>query len=534
MTWPPLLSVLIPAVGGQGGGVLSEWIVDAADLDEYRVHGTSIPGVAQRTGSTTYYVELATARGDRDHDSEPVFCLYPVPGALDVLVAPEFLEVGRMLELGFVSPERTTVIASTHRLYSIHEKIATGDAIYPFEELARGAAAGSRRLIAFDALALAREHGTEANAVLLGALAGSGALPIRDDAYRQAIERRGVAVKSNLVGFDVGLQRAGTATTSMAAGAAGASGGNAVLTEEAPAAPTAIETTLPAELAGEFGAEVTAMPEAVRPVVVTAIRRLVDYQDRAYARRFLERLRPFAALDTELGSLVARHLAVLMTYEDAVRVAELKTRWGRFERIRAETRAGDGALVVTDYLKPDLDEIWGVLPRRLVAPFVRWAERRWPHGRPTLGQHVRTTTVTGYLRVRMLAWLRPLRPVSYRFHEEQARIEGWLDAVRRAAAGDLELARELARAAQLVKGYGDVRRRMGALFERLLASAGHATEVETRRGGGAPVAAALARRFRELVLTGPDGEAEVEALASRTLALLEAGDRTGALAALTI
>jgi len=49
---PGLVSLLIPAVGGQGGGVLSEWIVEAAGLDGYRVHGTSIPGVAQRTGST--------------------------------------------------------------------------------------------------------------------------------------------------------------------------------------------------------------------------------------------------------------------------------------------------------------------------------------------------------------------------------------------------------------------------------------------------------------------------------------------------
>ena len=53
-------AVLIPAVGGQGGGVLSEWLVEAALLDGHAVHGTSIPGVAQRTGSTTYYVEIAT------------------------------------------------------------------------------------------------------------------------------------------------------------------------------------------------------------------------------------------------------------------------------------------------------------------------------------------------------------------------------------------------------------------------------------------------------------------------------------------
>ena len=155
--------------------MLSEWIVEAAALDGYRAQGTSIPGVAQRTGSTTYYVELLA---DRAATEDPAFSLYPVPGALDVLLAPEYLEVARMIEAGFVSPGRTTVVCSTHRLYTIHEKTATGRAIYPRERLDALARASARRLIAFDALALARERSTEVNAVLLGALAGSGALPI--------------------------------------------------------------------------------------------------------------------------------------------------------------------------------------------------------------------------------------------------------------------------------------------------------------------------------------------------------------------
>src|SRR5437762_1917922 len=180
-----LVSLLIPAVGGQGGGVLSEWIVEAAALDGYRAQGTSIPGVAQRTGSTTYYVELVT---DRDATEDPAFSLYPVPGALDVLLAPEFLEVGRMIEAGFVSPGRTTVVCSTHRLYTIHEKTATGGAIYPRERLDALARATARRLVALDALVVARERGTEVNAVLLGALAGSGALPVGVQAFRKAIE----------------------------------------------------------------------------------------------------------------------------------------------------------------------------------------------------------------------------------------------------------------------------------------------------------------------------------------------------------
>src|SRR5213076_103727 len=191
----------------------------------------------------------------------------------------------------------------------------------------------------------------------------------------------------------------------------------------------------------------------------------------------------------------------------------------RFERIRREKGAQRGEIVVTDFLKPDLDEIYGVLPYRLVAPFARWAERRWPHGRPALGQHVKTTTVLGYLRVWLLTLLRPLRPISYRAHAEHARMDRWL-------------ALEVARGAQLMKGYGDVRRRMTAHVERLLESVMRAGECEAANGGGFEASRELATRYRTLVLRGPDAEARAVALADRVLARLTAADRRGALASL--
>ena len=518
MTDRQLLSLLIPAVGGQGGGVLLEWIVDAALADGYPVHGTSIPGVAQRTGSTTYYVELSTERGRTEEDGAPIFSLYPVPGALDVLLAPEFLEVGRSIELGFPSPARTTVIASTHRLYSIHEKIATGRGIYSIERLHTAARAFSHTLIAFDALALAREHGTEANAVLLGALAGSGALPLSGDAYREAIRARGVQVDASLRGFEAGL-----AVAARAAGAAGGGEGSrgfgtplAPDPSPPPAAPATQSATSP-----DMERMTAGFPAELRPVLRQAIARLIDYQDRAYAERYLERLRPVVrAGDLELSRVVARHLAVWMTYEDAIRVAQLKTRAGRFERIRRDTGAQAGEIVVTDFLKPDLDEIYGVLPYRLVASFARWAERRWPHGRPALGQHVRTTTVSGYLRVWLLTLLRPLRPISYRAHEEHARIDRWLAVVARCATWDGALASEVARAAQLVKGYGDVRRRMVGHFDRVLETVLRLAEREAATGGDFEASRSLAARYRTLVLEGPESEARAAALAAETLARL--------------
>jgi indolepyruvate ferredoxin oxidoreductase beta subunit len=529
---PTVLSLLIPAVGGQGGGVLSEWIVDAAALDGFRVHGTSIPGVAQRTGSTTYYVELLTDRGATE---DPAFSLYPVPGALDVLLAPEYLEVARMIEAGFVSPARTTVVCSTHRLYTIHEKTATGRAIYPRERLDAVARATARRLVAFDALTVARERGTEVNAVLLGALAGSGALPVSAAAFRKAIESRGVAVAANLAGFDIGLELSRSPDSSDTA-MVGDNSANEGVRGKPVVAPSVSEGVR----GGRYGSpdsigkpqgspnqlHIPPMPPAVRAIVEHALPRLTDYQDTEYARRYLARLRPFVDHEA-VAAIVARHLATWMTYEDAIRVAQAKTRSARFARIRAEARAGDGVIDVTDYLKPDLDEIWGILPHRLVAPFARWAQRRWPHGRPTLGQHVRTTTVTGYLRVWLLARLRVLRPVSWRARIENERIDRWLAGVERALAYDEALAREVAQLARLIKGYGDVRRRLTSLFDTGLALALQVGQEETRRGGGVAVATALIERFRSGVLDGPDGELRAAALATAATARAAAGDVDG-------
>jgi indolepyruvate ferredoxin oxidoreductase beta subunit len=125
--------------------------------------------------------------------------------------------------------------------------------------------------------------------------------------------------------------------------------------------------------------------------------------------------------------------------------------------------------------------------------------------------------VSGFLRVWLLARLRRLRPISYRAHHEHALMAEWLGAVERAARLDYGLACEVARAAQLVKGYGDVRRRMVEAFRALLAAVAAAAAVDP---GAAP---ALAEEMRRLSLQGPDGEAAAGAAAARALERLRAG-----------
>jgi indolepyruvate ferredoxin oxidoreductase beta subunit len=371
------------------------------------------------------------------------------------------------------------------------------------------------------------------NAVLLGALAGSGALGVGAAAFRKAIESRGVAVAANLAGFDIGLTLARTSDQTAAVSVADNSANEGVWGKPQ-GSPNQTDGVWgkPQRSLDEFAPTIASMPPPVRAIVEQALPRLVDYQDLEYARRYLSRLRPFVQREA-VGAIVARHLATWMTYEDAIRVAQAKTRAARFARIRAETRAGDAVIEVTDYLKPDLDEIWGILPHRLVAPFARWAQRRWPHGRPTLGQHVRTTTIAGYMRIWLLARLRVLRPISWRARVEDERIERWLATVERALAWGDAPAREVAQLARLVKGYGDVRRRLASLFDMALALAHDMGEAETRRGGDVVIVTALLERFRTSVLEGPDGEARAATLATAASARAAAGDLDGIRALVT-
>jgi indolepyruvate ferredoxin oxidoreductase beta subunit len=270
-------------------------------------------------------------------------------------------------------------------------------------------------------------------------------------------------------------------------------------------------------------------PEALHPVLGEALARLIDYQDARYAALFLERVRRVRALDPagRLTRVFARGLAVWMTYEDAIRVADLKTRRGRFERIRREQAAPEGSvMVVTDYLKPDLDELYGLLPAVIGAPIARWAERRWPEGRPTIGQHVKTTTVLGFLRVWLLARLRGLRPFSLRRRREFALMSRWEDAVLAAAALDEALACEVAELATVVKGYGEVRRRLSAALARLLdESVRPVIEADRRAALGFAAATRIVREGRGRLLT--DESASNPPLPSGLRDPLPGGERAG-------
>ncbi|MCB2102066.1 MAG: indolepyruvate oxidoreductase subunit beta family protein [Rhodobacterales bacterium] len=429
MTAERPLCLQIAALGGQGGGVLTDWLTEAARHAGYPAQATSIPGVAQRTGATTYYFELYP---EKDPPAPPLFSLFPDTDDLALMAALEPTEAGRALERGLITG-RTTVITARDRIYSTDEKMKAGDGRVPAGRMMDALQASAAGLIALDVEDLARRSGGQGNAVLFGAIIGAGVLPLGPDDARDAIAAGGKAVDSNLAGFEAGLEAAKR-------------GGDGPARD-----PDLVYDPVPDALAGELDG----VPEALRPIVGHGLARLLDYQDAAYARHYRARLAPFLAADEGLAREVARRLAAWMAAEDVIRVAQLKTKPGRLARIRGELGIGpDEPLRVYDYLKPGAEEVAHVLPDPLAKAILATGL-----GRKGIGLRLPSAHPVGFGLLKLMAALRPLRRRSHGFGKEQAAIEQWLAAVTAAAAVDPALARDTAELAVWARGYGPVRQR---------------------------------------------------------------------------
>ena len=510
------LTVLIAALGGEGGGVLTDWIVAAAESQNFPVQSTSIPGVAQRTGATTYHIEMVptptlpspASGGGLGRGRRPVLGLAPGVGDVDLVVASELMEAGRAIASGYITPSRTTTIASSSRSYLVTERMAMGDGRYDDGKLVAAVEKNSQKSLLLDLETIARESGAMINAVMLGTIAGAGALPIPAEAFEAAIRADGKAVNANLRGFRAGF--------------AAALGGSRAKTEP----PKRVQA--PSSSLAAMEAEIATMPEAARAFMTEGVRRLANYQDLAYARLYLDRLTPTREADAKAGAdgkllcETARHLAVRMSYEDVIRVAQVKIDPSRFARIESGmSLKPEQTFTVTEFLKPGVEEFCSVLPPWLARPLLDLAERFPGFGRAHWGMEINTGSIFGYLRFFMLAKLRGYRRKTSRYQDEQRTIELWLSMIAQAAPLAADLALEIAECARLIKGYGDTHKRGIAnyrLIERELIVPALAGSISPRQA-----AEALANA-RTAALLDPEGEAlskclaDIEAQAGRRIA----------------
>jgi indolepyruvate ferredoxin oxidoreductase beta subunit len=342
---------------------------------------------------------------------------------------------------------------------------------------------------------LAARSGTVISAVLFGALAGSGVLPLPRAACEEAIRKGGRGAEASLRGFTAGYSHA--------------------CGEAQPANPEEVKRwrAVPSDRVRKT------FPGETHPILEEGVARMTDFQDRDYANLYLDRLEPIAKLDREQGGgatgyrltgETGRFLALWMSYEDLIRVADLKSRRSRFERVRAEVQAKPHEPVhIIEYLKPGVEEAAAVLPPFLSKRLLAWTEKRGLTHKLNVGIYLKSTSVMGFLMLRLLAALRPLRRMTARYADEQALIERWLRTIADAGARDLRLALEIALCGRLIKGYGDTNRRAKASFLRILDTLVESSALQDDRARAAAISKA-----REAALADPEGRGLENSLAT--------------------
>ena len=511
-----VIKLAILAVGGQGGGVLSDWIVGAAERSGYVAQSTSVAGVAQRTGATIYYVEMAPDTGRL-----PVFALSPSPGDVDILIAAELMEAGRAIMRGFVTPERTTLIASSHRIAAVSEKVHPGDGRASSPTVAATAELAAKRFVSFDMEKIAAESGTMISASLFGALAGSGVLPFPRSAYEETVGASGRGVKQSLSAFSKAFERAagGMAPPSAPVVAQGGPADVAAVHLPMRSAPPAAasaggESTQSQKVRGPNSllqnwqalvARVEALPEPVHDMATRGLRKVVDFQDLAYGAEYLDLLSRAVALDDAgrghaLSIAAAKHLANALTYDDIIRVADLKTRSSRGARVKREVGVAQGAVLqVTEYFHPRVEEFCGTMP----AGLGRYIEARprlsaFIDRRINKGRRIRTDSFTGFALLWVIGGLRRFRRSLLRHAVESAHLERWYALALSHAASNYDLAVEILNCRRLIKGYSDTHVRGLSKFDRVLS----AVPLLARRTDGGD----WLRRLRDAALKDEKGD----------------------------
>jgi indolepyruvate ferredoxin oxidoreductase beta subunit len=340
---------------------------------------------------------------------------------------------------------------------------------------------------------------------MLGAICGSGALPFAAEHYVEAIRASGIEAASSTRAFEAArIAAAGSAPAAADSPAATARSSSAA-SESRSAARTSLPPSLEERIRGR-------VPAAAQDIAREGVRRMIDYQDVDYAVLYLDQLEAAAALEpvgsesSTLTEAVARGLALWMSFEDTIRVADLKIRAARAKRVLQEVRPSSGQLVqVTEFMKPRIEEICGTLPAGFGAWVLRSkAPRRWMT-RFTGGRQIATSSIGGFLQLYWLAGLRRWRRKTLRYSQEHSRIGRWLELIARTAPQNYTLAVEIADCQQLVKGYGETHERGTANFDAILARVHDWQQRDDAAGG--------VRTLRAAALADDQGIALSKALA---------------------
>lgn len=450
----PIKIVLI-AIGGDGGGVLTQWIINMAESQGYWAQSTSIAGVAQRTGSTVYYIEAIPIQ-DITIDGvvqTPVLAQMPGPYDVDIVMTTELLEVGRAIKRKFIS-DKTTVVFSTHRNLAINEKEAPGDGIKKGKEVFEMANKYAKKCYHANLKLIADKNKSVISASLFGALAASKSTPFSKEIFLETIAKGGMAVKQSTAAFEEAYQYVSDSDNQA----------KSFTDQLSPKSYSGMPASVSSKKINVLIAKIkTDFPETLHNALYAGVTHLSDWQNEKWATIYLEKLKPFVAIDKknqdkkyELSDHMVRYLAIAMSYDDLVFVADQKTRTERFAEMYNQVDAKKDDLVHTlDYLHPSYDEVTGFMPNKL-GKKLEHNEKFKSFFNKYLDKDRRmySTNFFGFMMLYILGGMKGWRLRTLRHHVEMNNVNYWLKNIEQVVDKNYNLAVQIAKTYRLKKGYG--------------------------------------------------------------------------------
>jgi indolepyruvate ferredoxin oxidoreductase beta subunit len=386
---------------------------------------------------------------------------------VDLVIASELMEAGRSILRGLATPDRTTLITSTHRSYAVSEKEKPGEAIGDPRVVNAATKIATKRIISFDMEAVAKASGTVISAPIFGAVAGCNVLPFSRQSFEAVISGGGRGVSASLKGFAEGYARANQNELPQAR-----------ITSEPTSSPLPIALRDPRLNAGLT--RIRNMPADVQAMAFTGWKRTVDYQDIRYGEEYLDKVTNLLVLDQQHGGVshnyafgmaAAKHVARAMTYDDVISVADLKTRSSRFDRIAADMKSGSDPIYLTEFMHPSAVELSGLLPRRLGQRVTNNpTAMRMLNQLFNRGRYIQTAKLRGFLQLYAVAALRHFRRGNLRHAEEMTHMETWLKLVCHHLPSNYALATGILNTRRLVKGYSDTHARGLSKYDLVLSA----------------------------------------------------------------
>jgi hypothetical protein len=196
------------------------------------------------------------------------------------------------------------------------------------------------------------------------------------------------------------------------------------------------------------------LPTGAAATVSDGIHRLIDYQGPSYAQLYVNRVRRFVGrrgVDDAMVGEIARLMALRMSYEDPIRIAQLKL---------AEFEVGGGqplARSTDNIAKFRVDELIGALPAVVADPVLDVLEwMGWTH--MPISIRFSAKNRWGIRRLKAEAGLRRWRRLSVRYAKERVWVERWLHMIDRSLTKQPKSASAIVQTADMIRGYGDVYR----------------------------------------------------------------------------